>query len=238
MNKKEFFEYVVPKVESYLTRLGFVYKKSRDGFIKLIEDGCITVPFSFYQYAGTDNFNVGFEVRKNSEQEIYVKYVKRNPVSHATSNTFGFYLVSLLNQKDNAFPFIGNKELDVLLKEKVVPFLEEMVPVFTEHYSKLSNIYALFTDATEKNNKYIQPTYSHYISALIMGWLLYPNDFDRVVNRCNELFLRLKERWPDHLHVQLYERDFNNIVEDLKRAKGNPKLVGNYWTIGAVAGSQ
>jgi hypothetical protein len=99
MNKKGFFEYLVPKVEKLLNELGFIYRKSKDGFVKNIDDGWIRVYFSFYQFALTDNINVGFQVRKNTVEELFVKYVEVNPSNHKTIPTFTFALPHLFFQQ-------------------------------------------------------------------------------------------------------------------------------------------
>ena len=219
MNKKQFLEYIVPKVERYFNELEFVYKKSKDGFAKAIDDGWITVSFSFYQFAETDNINVGFELRKNSVEELFVKYIDINPSNHKTTPTVIFALTSLCRHPDNSFRFTDEIGLDEIISSKIIPFINNDLPIFVKKYSELKNIFKLYTDSGEENNDKILRSYNNYVHALIIGRLISPDDFEKVIAWCDSKLVQLKNNRPHSLDAELYDKDFNNIVADLKTLK-------------------
>lgn len=231
MNSKEFLESIAPKIEPYFRRLEFQYKKSKGGFIKTFEEGWTLVSLPFYRHGNTDNFNVTFCVRHNLATEIFLKYIEINPSDHKTTTTFGVNLTSIINYGDHSFSYIGQDQLMIYIEERVVPFLVNDLPFMAQRYSKLINMYSLFTDVTEKYNRLIRDTYSNYIMALVVGWLIEPANLDKLVQFANSRYEKLKKKWPGHLDVELFERDFNNIVEDLRRANGDPQKTGNYWSV-------
>lgn len=231
MNKKDFLTFIVLKLEKYFNALGFVYKSSYSGFVKQINDGWFAVSFEFYKSAGLDNFIVGVEIRKNTVQDILFKYVDIKPADQKKFPTFSFTLHKLFKEKENAYRFETEQELGELLDKNVIPFLETQLPYFVEKYSELKNLYLLFSDVSEANNRLVWPTYVNYINMLIMGCLLNPQKVTQSVEYCNELFLKLKQKWPEQLDVELYERDFNSIVQDLIKANGSYEKTGEHWSI-------
>ena len=47
MNKKEYLDYIIPKVEDYFLPFGFKYQKSKAAFIKTKNAGWVKLKFGF-----------------------------------------------------------------------------------------------------------------------------------------------------------------------------------------------
>ncbi|WDF76854.1 hypothetical protein PQ469_23505 [Mucilaginibacter sp. KACC 22773] len=216
MNKKDFLDYIIPKVEPYFLKYGFVYRKSKSGFVKKIDNGWVKIDFSFYDFAMTYNMNLGFELRKNKVQELFIRYVDINPSDGKNLPTIVFSLTGLVKNEFTSFRYTNEKELDSIIIGKIIPFLDVQLILLIERYNELKNIYQLFTDSNEYLNEQIAPNYDNYLTALIIGWLLFPDNFDDVVASIDDLFLKLKNKWPNSLSAEQYEDSFNKIVADLK----------------------
>jgi len=112
MNKKEFFEYIIPMIEDDFKNRGFIFKKSKGSFIKAMVDGWCAIKFTFYQFATTDNLIVSFALRNNSVEDILRRFIYVNPKDQKDSVTFGVTLTRLLNQRTTHFEFNSFTELD------------------------------------------------------------------------------------------------------------------------------
>lgn len=218
MNKKEYFEYIVPIVEPMLSKYGLTYKKSKDAFIKKIDDGWIKVSFVYYQFALTNNVNIGFEIRRNSVEEIYVHYIDMNPSGYKETSSIGFSLGHLLNIKDavKVFRFTTINELNEIIETFFIPFLEKTVPDFIERYSNLENIYLYLSKPDIKNPNQFYPLYSDLVRALIIYRLLNRSDFEATVIHFDQLLKKLKEQFPSSLDADLYDKYFNKLVDYLR----------------------
>ena len=218
MNKNEFADYLSLKVQLYLAPTGFSYVKSKHAFLKKNKDGWVRISFGFYQFADTNNFNISFEVRINAIEAMVVKYVDINPSDHKNMSTVKFILSTLLGYKykDGKFEFTTSEALDEIIEKEVVPFLQQKVPFYTGEYSKLENIYKLYTDPEEENYKLIHFGYNTCIRTLIIGNSLFPDGFDNVIKICESRMMALKQKWPGIYDMELFDTHFHKIALSLK----------------------
>jgi|GEM_PF-6413014 len=217
MNRIEFSNYISHKVPPYFEPLGFSYIKSKYAFLKKNKEGWIRISFGFYQFAETNNFNVSFEVRRNIVEEIVVKYVDINPSEHKNTSTVLFILSSLLGHKykGGVFEFTTLEKLDEIIEKEVLPFFQIKLPMYSEQYVKLENIYRLYTDPKEENNKVMHFGFENCVRTLVIGHLLFPNNFNQVVEICESKMSKNKQKWPSSLDIELFDAKFYNIASSL-----------------------
>jgi hypothetical protein len=216
MNKEQFFLYLVPRVQTTFNSLGFGFKKSKDGFLKDIDDGWLRVYFSYYKFAETDNINMGFEVRKNTVEQIYVKYVDINPSNHKTVPTVILPLTGICRHSDNYFAFTNEAELDDIMRFTICPFLETRLAYLAAKYSDLYNIFKLYRYDQEEYHYLIEPKVSNYVRTLILGRMVFSGeDFDKVVAWAQ---MKIGEKMAKNVRRTVAEKDgqmLQKLVFDL-----------------------
>lgn len=217
MNKIKFANYLSGKLNPYLEPLGFSFVKSKSAFLNNDKEGWVRFNLGFYQFAGTNNFDISFEVRKNNIEELLVKYVDINPSEHKKTSTVLFVFSSLLGHKykDGKFEFNETNSLDEIVERDVMPFLQQKIPIYVDRYRNLKNIYELFTNPNEENNKFIHFGYENCIRALIIGYRLYPDDINKVVDDCESQMMKFRQKWPNSLDVELFDSNFKKVVSSL-----------------------
>jgi hypothetical protein len=126
-------------------------------------------------------------------------------------------LSSLLGHKykDGKFEFTSIEELDEIFKIEVAFFLQQKVPLYSEKYSELESIYKLYTDPGEENYKLIHFGFETCIRTLIVGHVLFPEDFNKVINICESRMRAVKQRWPASFDVELFDTHFYNVASSL-----------------------
>ena len=216
MNKKKYFEYILPVIEPILERQGFIFKKSKDSFEKKIFDGLIKIQFNFYDFALTYNINIGFETRINKVQDIFVRYKNINSVNHKDSSTINFALAGLINHTEKVFRFKTVGELDAIISEKFIPFLEKDVPVFCKKYKDMESIFDYYYTPSKQNSDFMEHKYDGHIMAVIIARLLGRTDFEEVVKWADNGLKKLQLKWASSNEVEWYETFFDKMVNDLR----------------------
>ncbi|MGG9964177.1 hypothetical protein [Ferruginibacter sp. SUN106] len=150
MNKKQYVEYMLPVIESILLAQGFIFKKSKDAFEKKTLNGWSKVNFYFHQFGFDNKINIDLVLRINAVQDIFVKYHDINPGNHKDTDSIGFVLTDLLKHDHNGFAFKTVGELDTILNEKFIPFLQHEVPVLCKKYNDMEGIFSYYYTPVKK----------------------------------------------------------------------------------------
>jgi hypothetical protein len=215
MNKAEYFQYLIPIVEPILSKQGFKYQKSKFGFLKKIKNGRLEINFSFYQFASTYNINASLDIRLDRIQDVFVKYRNINPNNFRDSYTIWFRLDRVNRHKSNAFSFQYPGELKKFIHDKVVPFLETDVPLFSERYVNLENLFNFFyrEDCVEIFG--VNP-HDRFILALIIAKFRGEAEFNQVVKWSEEGLKNLRQEWPNSNEAWLFDKYFYDLLRDLR----------------------
>ena len=90
MDKKQFIENIVPKLDQMLSLLGFEFKKSKELFVKKNPNGRVDLLIGHYKIGSISNVNLTLGIRINSIEEILAKYTHTNPINLKESLTVIF----------------------------------------------------------------------------------------------------------------------------------------------------
>lgn len=215
MDKKKYFEYILPVLQPVLIAQGFKFIKSKDAFEKKIVGGWIRINFFFHHFGFANKVNMDFSLRIDALQNIFVKYRKMNPSNYKDTASIGFALTSLLGQDQNGFEFETVGEIDELLNNKFIPFLQTDVPNFSQKYNNIEAIFNYYY-SPEKSSDFMDLKYNGHVLAVIAAKLLNRSDFSEVVAWADKGLLKLKQKWPSSNEVELYDTFFGKMVIDLK----------------------
>jgi hypothetical protein len=216
MNRKEYFEYLIPGIEPVLNMQGFEFKKSTGSFEKKINDGLLKVLFDFYQVGLYYEVNIAFIVRIHSVQNIVVNYIRMNLAEAKHTHTLIFLLSDLLN-RPSPFKFRTEAELDEILLDKFLPFLELQLPVLSERFSKMENILQAYFSPNDSYNPFIYKNlYYNRVVPIVIAKLVAKNDFEKVVEWGRNEMIELKQKWPGSNEAELFDLYFEKLVRYLR----------------------
>ncbi|MEO7312766.1 MAG: hypothetical protein ABIX01_20450 [Chitinophagaceae bacterium] len=216
MNKKGYFQYILPIIEPILIAKNFEYKRSKDYFELKMAGGWFRIQFSFYDFATTYNINIGVEIRIEVVQQIFNRYKNINPNDFKDTFTLILTLPELLNHSEKVFRFNTVGELDSILNDKVVPFLETKIPYLCNQYNNLENVFDYYYKPENENRDFMELKYDGHIIPVIIAKLLKRNDFDKIIKWADNGLKKLQVKWPSSNEVECYETFFDQMVTDLK----------------------
>ena len=215
ISKLEFFELLVPRVEPILSAQGFKYLKSKDAFVKKIAGGWVKLSCSYYHVIFDNVADFGFSVRFDEVEKLYYTYRYINPSNTKDTSTVLFTVAELVNHSDSVFRCSNYSELNDVVENIYVPFLERKLPHLVEKYSNLDNTFDLFYNMDEEHHHLLPKVYRNLITPIFIAYVLRLENLNVIIEQCKRNFEELRKKWPFSYDIKLYDQNIDKITTDL-----------------------